>query len=78
MNPDPELPDDYRVPVDDIALLVQCRVARLRSALEEAGREETPRISTRTPAREKRKRLEEKRRRSKLKRARQKPEPEEP
>ena len=51
-------------------------LVRLREALEEAGREETPRRPTRVPVGEKRKRLEEKKRRSSVKRARQKPEPE--
>lgn len=50
---------------------------RLRAALDEATREETPRKQTKTPRREKRKRLEEKRRRADVKRSRQKPEPEE-
>jgi protein subunit release factor A len=53
-------------------------LARLRAALAEAGREERPRVPTKTPAREKRKRLEEKRKRSEVKRARKKPAPEEP
>jgi protein subunit release factor B len=48
-------------------------LVRLREALAEAAREETPRRSTRVPAGEKRKRLEEKKRRSGVKRARQKP-----
>ncbi|MFQ5680423.1 MAG: peptide chain release factor-like protein [Gemmatimonadota bacterium] len=51
-------------------------LARLRAALEEQARPETPRIPTRTPERAKRKRLEEKRLRSKIKRLRRKPEPE--
>jgi len=55
----------------------QIVLARLREALEEASREEEPRIPTKTPRREKRKRLEEKRRRSMVKRTRQKPETEE-
>lgn len=52
-------------------------IARLREAIAEELREETPRKPTRVPKREKRKRLEEKRRRSAIKRARQKPDPEE-
>ena len=56
----------------------QIALARLRTALAEAVREEKPRVPTKTPTREKRKRLEEKRKRSAVKRARQKPEPEEP
>lgn len=56
----------------------QIALARLRTALTEATREETPRVPTKTPAREKRKRLEEKRKRSEVKRARMKPEPEDP
>ena len=52
-------------------------IVRLREAIEEAFREESPRKPTRVPKREKVKRLEEKRRRSAVKRARQKPEPEE-
>ena len=55
----------------------QIALARLREALEEAGRREEPRIPTKTPPREKRKRLEEKRRRSMVKKKRQKPETEE-
>jgi protein subunit release factor B len=55
----------------------QTALARLRGALEEAAREEAPRIPTRTPAREKRRRLEEKRRRAEIKQARKKPDPEE-
>ena len=50
---------------------------RLRATLEEAAREDEPRVPTKTPRREKRKRLEEKRRRSDVKRSRKKPEPEE-
>lgn len=46
---------------------------RLRAALEEAVREETPRIPTKVPKRSRRKRLEEKRRRAELKRLRRKP-----
>jgi protein subunit release factor A len=55
----------------------QIALDRLRSALEERARPETPRIPTRTPASEKRKRMEEKRRRAEIKRARKKPGPEE-
>ena len=55
----------------------QVPLARLRSALAEAMREETPRKPTKTPRSEKRKRLEEKRRRADVKRTRKKPEPEE-
>jgi protein subunit release factor A len=51
-------------------------IARMRAALEERSRAETPRIPTRTPPREKRRRLEEKRRRSEVKESRKKPEPE--
>lgn len=51
-------------------------VARLREALEEAGREDAPRVPTKVPASQKRKRLEGKKRRSAVKKARQKPEPE--
>ncbi|MGH7539693.1 MAG: peptide chain release factor family protein [Gemmatimonadota bacterium] len=49
-------------------------LARLRAALEERTRPETPRIPTKVPRREKERRLEEKRRRSERKRGRQKPE----
>lgn len=52
-------------------------LARLRTALEELVRPETPRIPTKVPPREKRRRLREKRRRSETKRLRRKPEPEE-
>jgi protein subunit release factor B len=52
-------------------------LARLRAALEERARPETPRIATKTPEREKKRRLEQKRRRSLLKRWRRKPETEE-
>lgn len=52
-------------------------LARLREAIDERSRPETPRVPTKTPAQEKRKRLEEKRKRSEVKRGRQKPEPEE-
>lgn len=52
-------------------------IARLRTALEELARPETPRIPTKVPPREKRRRLREKRRRSETKRLRRKPEPEE-
>ena len=55
----------------------QVTLARLRSALAEAMREETPRKPTKTPRSEKRKRLEEKRKRSEVKRTRKKPEHEE-
>ena len=55
----------------------QIALARLREALEERARPETPRIPTRTPAGEKRKRLDEKRRRSQIKQKRRTPEPEE-
>ena len=55
----------------------QIAISRLRAALEERARPETPRIPTRTPAGEKRKRLDEKRRRSQIKQERRKPEPEE-
>ncbi len=48
---------------------------RLRAALEERARPEKPRVTTRVPARAKRKRLDEKRRRSERKRTRRKPEP---
>ncbi|MCK5447793.1 MAG: peptide chain release factor-like protein [Gemmatimonadetes bacterium] len=51
----------------------QVAVDRLRAALEEATREETPRKPTKTPRREKRKRLEEKRRRAAVKQSRKKP-----
>ncbi len=50
-------------------------LARLRAALEELARPETPRVPTKVPARAKRKRLEEKRRRSQLKRRRKEPGP---
>lgn len=50
---------------------------RLREALEQVLRENTPRKETKVPAREKRKRLEAKRRRSLLKRTRGRPDPEE-
>jgi protein subunit release factor B len=46
---------------------------RLRAALEEAGREDEPRVPTKTPRRERRKRLEEKRRRAAVKQSRKKP-----
>ena len=52
-------------------------LARLRAALEERARPETPRVPTKVPRREKRRRLEEKRQRSELKRQRRKPDPEE-
>jgi protein subunit release factor A len=52
-------------------------LARLRAALEERTRPETPRVPTKVPRREKRKRLEGKRRRSEVKRARRKPDPDE-
>lgn len=52
-------------------------LVRLREAIEERIRPETPRIPPGVPPSEKRKRLEEKRRRSEVKRGRQKPEPEE-
>lgn len=52
-------------------------LARLRAALEERARPETPRIPTKVPKRERRQRLEEKRLRSEIKRKRRKPEPEE-
>lgn len=52
-------------------------LGRLREALEELARPETPRVATKVPGAEKRKRLESKRRRSKLKRMRKPPEPEE-
>ncbi len=55
----------------------QIALARLRAALEELARPETPRKPTKVPRREKRRRLEEKRRRSEVKRSRRKPEPEE-
>ena len=55
----------------------QIALARLRAALEERARSETPRIPTKTPRGEKRKRMEEKRRRSEVKRTRKKPDPEE-
>jgi len=54
----------------------QIALDRLRAALAERARPETPRIPTRTPRSEKQKRLEEKRRRSVVKRQRKKPEPE--
>jgi len=54
----------------------QIALARLREALEERARPETPRIPTRVPAGEKRRRTEQKRRRSRIKRQRRKPEPE--
>jgi len=53
----------------------QLALDRLRAALEEAGREERPRIPTRTPVCEKRKRLDEKRRRATAKKLRRKPDP---
>lgn len=49
---------------------------RLRAALEELAKPETPRIPTRPPPRAERKRLEEKRRRSEIKRRRRPPKPE--
>ncbi|MFQ5889634.1 MAG: peptide chain release factor family protein [Gemmatimonadota bacterium] len=52
-------------------------LARLRAALEERARPETPRIPTKVPERLKRRRLEEKRRRSERKGLRREPEPEE-
>ena len=52
-------------------------LARLRTALEERARPETPRVPTKVPKSQKRKRLEGKRRRSEVKRARRKPDPEE-
>ena len=55
----------------------QIALARLRAALEERARPETPRIPTKTPRSEKRKRMEDKRRRSAVKHTRKKPEPEE-
>jgi protein subunit release factor B len=53
----------------------QIALARLREALEERARPETPRIPTKVPAAEKRRRAEQKRRRSRIKQQRQKPEP---
>lgn len=50
---------------------------RLREALEELARPETPRIPTKVPEAEKRSRLQAKRRRSLLKRRRKPPEPDE-
>ena len=52
-------------------------LVRLRAALEERARPETPRKPTRVPKREKKRRLESKRRRSEVKRQRKKPEPDE-
>ena len=54
----------------------QIALARLREALEEKSRPETPRIPTRVPASERRRRTEQKRRRSRGKQQRRKPEPE--
>ena len=54
----------------------QIALARLRAELEERARPRTPRVRTKTPARERRKRLEEKRRRSQVKKKRRPPEPE--
>jgi protein subunit release factor B len=54
----------------------QVAMARLREALEERARPETPRIPTEVPVAEKRRRAEQKRRRSRLKQQRQKPKPE--
>lgn len=51
-------------------------LARLREALEEAAKEEEPRIPTRVPRAAKRRRVEEKRRRSRKKELRRPPEPE--
>ncbi len=50
-------------------------LARLRAALEERARPETPRIPTEIPERAQRQRLEEKRRRSERKRRRKPPDP---
>lgn len=50
---------------------------RLREALEELAREETPRIPTKVPRSQKKKRLEEKRRRGRKKEMRKPPTPEE-
>lgn len=52
-------------------------LARLRAALEERMRPETPRIPTKPPKGAKRRRLAEKRRRSERKRLRKEPGPEE-
>ncbi len=52
-------------------------LARLREALEERAREETPRVPTRVPRRAKRERVEEKRRRSRKKELRRPPDREE-
>jgi protein subunit release factor A len=53
----------------------QIALRRLREALEERARPETPRIPTRVPVAEKRRRTAAKRRRSRIKQQRQKPEP---
>ena len=55
----------------------QIALARLREALEERARPETPRVRTNIPRQEKRKRLENKRRRSETKKRRRKPDQEE-
>ena len=55
----------------------QIALARLREALEERARPETPRMRTNIPRQEKRKRLENKRRRSETKKRRRKPDQEE-
>jgi len=52
-------------------------LARLRRKLEELGRGEKPRISTKVPGSQKRKRLEAKRRKGETKRLRRQPDPEE-
>jgi len=49
---------------------------RLREALEEAAREDLPRVPTRLPKAVKRRRVEQKRRRSRKKELRRPPEPE--